>query len=187
MKRAKQRNAPIFFSSHAMHLLNPKETNLRMLSKNWTLSLSPKQRELNKSLNESIELDKQISIEKFDLSCSSHCLKMLRTLGFSMSLHFFISYSGVSLSSRAEIANGFKTFFRFLPELSIDNVTVSETEIRTLLLRSDDSCSVGTDNIPSFVLRECATILSPAVQQLFYWVTKNCTWPFLWKISYTTP
>ena len=67
MKRAKRRNAPIFFASHTLLLLNQKETNLRKLSKNWTLLLSLKQRELNKSLNESIELDKQIYIEKFNL------------------------------------------------------------------------------------------------------------------------
>ena len=186
-----------------MHLLNQKETNLRRLTKNWTLLLSLKQREFDKSLNESIELDKQIFIEKFNLSCSSHCFRLLRTLGFSKSLPSVMSYSGVPLSSSSEIANGFNTFFgsvfspkikydvpasyEFLPELCIDNVTVSETEIRTLLLRCDDSSSMGADNIPSFVLRECATILSPAVQQLFYWVTKNCTWPSLWKVSYITP
>ena len=46
---------------------------------------------------------------------------------------------------------------------------------------------MGAHNIPSFVFRECATILSPAVQQLFYWVTKNCTGPSLWKILYLRP
>ena len=79
IKRAKQLNAPTFFSSHTMHLLNQKETNLRKFLKNWTLLLSLKQRELNKSLNESIESDKQIFIEKYNLSCSSHCFKLLRT------------------------------------------------------------------------------------------------------------
>ena len=54
-------------------------------------------------------------------------------------------------------------------------------------MRCDDSCSMGADNIPSFVLRECAAVLSPAVQQLFYWVNKNCTWTSLWNISYITP
>ena len=78
------------------------------------------------------------------------------------------------------------TYYEFLPELRIGNVTVSETETRTLILRCDDSSSMGSDNIPSFVLREFATILSPAVQQLFYWVTKNCSWPSLWKKSYIT-
>ena len=85
MKRAKRRNAPIFFSWHTMLLQNQKETNLRKLTKNWTLLLSLKQRELNKSLNESIALEKQIFIEKFNLSCSSHCFRLLRTLGFSKS------------------------------------------------------------------------------------------------------
>ena len=57
--------------------------------------------------------------------------------------------------------------YEFLPELCIDKVTFLETEIRTLVLRCDDSSSMGADNIPSFVHRECATILSPAVRQLF--------------------
>ena len=114
MKRAKRRNAPIFFSSHTMHLLNQKEDNLRKLSRNWTLLLSLKQRELNKSLNESIELDKQFFIEKLNLSCSSHCSKLLRTLGFSKFLPSVMSYSGVSLSSSSEIANGFNTFFGYV-------------------------------------------------------------------------
>ena len=63
--------------------------------------------------------------------------------------------------------------YEFLPEFFIDNVTVSETEIANLLLHCDDLCSMGADNISSFVLRECATILSLAVQQLFYLVTKK--------------
>ena len=67
-KRAKRRNAPIDFSSHTMHILNQKETNLRKLTKIWTLLLSIKQRELKKSLSESIELDKQVFIGKFNLS-----------------------------------------------------------------------------------------------------------------------
>ena len=46
---------------------------------------------------------------------------------------------------------------------------------------------MGAEKIPSFVFREFETILSPAVQQLFYWVTKNCTWASFWKISYITP
>ena len=151
MKRAQRRNAPKFFSSKTMHLLNQKEANFRKLTKHCTLLLSLKQRELNKSLNESIELEKQIFIEELNLSCSSHCFRLLRTLGFSKSLPSVMSYSGVSLSSSSEIANGFNTFFgsvfsasikydvpasyEFLPELCIDNVTFSETEIRTLLLR----------------------------------------------------
>ena len=157
--------------------------------------ISLKQRELNKSPNELIEFEKQIFFEKFNLSCSSQCLRLLITLGFSKSLLSVMSYSGVSLSSSSKIAYGFNTFcgsffspkikydvplsYEFLPELCIDNVTFLETEIRTLLLRRNDSSSMSADNIPSFVLRGCATILCPAVQQLFYWGTKNCTRP-LW-------
>ena len=57
----------------------------------------------------------------------------------------------------------------------------SKTEIRTLLLRCDDSRIMGADSIPSFVLRECETILTPVVQQLFDWVTKQLHLAFLMK------
>ena len=141
-------------------------------------------------------MEKQILIEKFNLSCSSHCFRLLITLGFSRSLLSVMSYSGVSLSSSSKIAYGFNTFFgsffspkikydvpasyEFLPDLCIDNVMFFETEIRTLLLRCNDSSSMSAGNISSFVLRGCATILCPAVQQLFYWGTNNCTRPSLW-------
>ena len=123
MKRAKRRYAPIFVSSHTMHLLNQKKTNLRKFSKNWTFLLSLKQRELNKSLNESIDLNKQIFNGKFNLSCSSHCFKLLRTLGFSQSLPSVMSYSGVSLSLcplalRPQMVLIHSLFPFFLPKLN---------------------------------------------------------------------
>ena len=63
------------------------------------------------------------------------------------------------------------------------NVDIEEN----IFLRCDDSSSMDADNMPSFILRECMTIFSPTIQQLFYWFTKNLTWPSLWKISYITP
>ena len=82
IKRSTQRNVSIFFSSHTMLVLNQKEINLRKPTKNWTLLLSLKQREHNKSLNKSIELDQPIFNKKFNFSCFSHCFRLLRSLGF---------------------------------------------------------------------------------------------------------
>ena len=122
MKRTKRRNAHIFFCSKTMHLLNQRETNLCKLTKNWTVLLSLKQRERNKFLSESIDLDKQIFIQKFNLSCSFHFFRLRRTLGFGKSLPCVMSYSGMSQSSNSEIANGFNTFFGsiFCPEIKYD-------------------------------------------------------------------
>ena len=149
IKGAKRRNAHIFFCSNTMHLLNQRETNLRKLTKNWTVLLSIKQRDGNKFLSGSIELEKQMFIQKFNLSCSFYCFRLLRTLGFGKSLPSVMSYSGMSQSSSSEIANGFNTFFgsvfcpdfkydlpasyEFLPELCVDNVKISEPEIKTFL------------------------------------------------------
>ena len=92
-------------------------------------------------------------------------------------LLLLLTFFGSVFSTK--IKNDVPASYECLPELCLDNVTFSETEIRTLLLRCDDSSSMGADNIPSFVLREYATILYLAVQQLFYCVTTNCTWPIL--------
>ena len=67
------------------------------------------------------------------------------------------------------------------------NVFRNRDKNLNIALRCDDWNSMGADNIPSFILHESATIFSPAVQQLYSWVTKNCTWPSLWKISDITP
>ena len=85
MKRDTRRNAPKTCSSYTMHLLNQKTTDFRKLTKNWTILLSSKQRVLNKSFNESIELDKQIFIKKFIFSSSSRYFRLLRKLGFNKS------------------------------------------------------------------------------------------------------
>ena len=111
MNKDKRRKASMFFSSHTMHLTNQKETNLRKLTKNRTLLLSLKQKEFKTSLNESVELDKQIFIKIIIFSCSSPSFRLLQTIGFSKSLPSVMFYSGVSLSSISEITNGFNTFF----------------------------------------------------------------------------
>ena len=82
-KRMKRLKAPIYFSSHTMHVMNMKETNQRKLAKSWSVLLSLKQIELNKSLPESIELDKILFSDQFNLSSSKQCFKVLRTLGLN--------------------------------------------------------------------------------------------------------
>ena len=77
----------------------------------------------------------------------------------------------------------FGTFFVNLDILkqynihTTDNLMFPETERRALLLCCDYFSYMGADNFPSFVLRECATILSPAVQQRFHSFNVICTRP----------
>ena len=77
--------------------------------------------------------------------------------------------------------------YEFLLEFCIDNVTVSETEITTLLLHSDDSCSMGADNISSFIFVSVQLFYLQQFNNSFNGLPKNCTWPSLGKISYITP
>ena len=46
---------------------------------------------------------------------------------------------------------------------------------------------MSADSFLPVILRDCAAILFPAVRQKFHLVTKNCSWPSLWKLLYSTP
>ena len=67
-------------------------------------------------------------------------------------------------------------------QINLHEVDISPNEIHDALLSCDDSTSTGSDQIPSFVLRSCANILTPAICSLFSWVLKNKKWPQGWKI-----
>ena len=81
-KRKRRRNFPIYYSSHTIHLPNQKDTNIRKMSRFWSFQLALKQRELDLSLSQSIELDKLVVLDSFNLSSSTECFRMLRKLGF---------------------------------------------------------------------------------------------------------
>ena len=44
-KRKRRQNFPIYYSSHTIHLLNQKDTNIRKRTRFWSLSLGLRQRE----------------------------------------------------------------------------------------------------------------------------------------------
>ena len=51
----------------------------------------------------------------------------------------------------------------------------------------DDSSAAGADELPSFLLHQCAKILCAPVFELFFWIVKTQFWPDLWKIAHVTP
>ena len=79
-KRLKRSTAPYFYSSHSIHLINRKDTLIRQLRKNWSLSGSLKLKEIINSLDESIELDKLLLVEKFNLKNLKDCFRLISTL-----------------------------------------------------------------------------------------------------------
>ena len=163
-KRLKPLKAPIYFSSHTMHVMNMKETNQRKLAKSWSLLLSLKQIELNKSLAESIELDKILFIDQFNLSSSKQCFKLLRTLGFNSNYPSVMFYNGNQFTSDLEKAEAFNSSFVsvFAAKIGFNNsaptsskinlheVDILPNEIHDALLSCDDSTSTGSNTIFCF-------------------------------------
>ena len=70
-KRFRLLNVPIIYSSHTIHILNQKQNNSRKLSKEWSLLLAKKDASLTKEFSFSIELDKLLFREKFELESSN--------------------------------------------------------------------------------------------------------------------
>ena len=70
-KRFRRLNVSINYSSHTIHILNQKQTNSRKLSKEWSLLLAKKDASLTKEFSFSIELDKLLFREKFELESSN--------------------------------------------------------------------------------------------------------------------
>ena len=60
-------------------------------------------------------------------------------------------------------------------------------EIEKILRKCDDRSSMGSDQVPSFLLRDGCQILARAVMALFQVIQKSSHWPKKWKTSYITP
>ena len=202
-KRNRRRNFPIYYSSHTMHLLNQKETNIRKISRFWSLPLALKQRELELALSESIELDKLVFLDSFNLSSSTECFRMLRKLGFCNHIPSVMYYNNQKFCTDSDIANAFNEYLssvfgqkldfvaetetEIAPTILIDDMQLSLNEIESLLQKCVDSNAMGPDEIPSFVLRNASNILAPLVVELFTRILNDRTWPDVWKMSHVTP
>ena len=202
-KRKRRRNFPIYYSSHTIHLLNQKDTNIRKMSRFWSFQLALKQREIDLSLSQSIELDKLVFLDSFNSSSSTECFRMLRKLGFCNHIPSVMYYNDQKYCTDTDIANAFNKYLssvfsskvdfvaasetETVPSIFIDDLQVSLIEVETLLLKCDDSNSMGPDQVPSFVLHKASNILAPLVLELFTHILKNRTWPDVWKVSHITP
>ena len=67
LERSKRTTVPFYYSSHSMPLINQRCTLLRKLRKSWSFTASLMLKGVLKSLEESIELDKLILVENFNL------------------------------------------------------------------------------------------------------------------------
>ena len=201
-KRKKRLALPSYYSSHTIHLLNQKFTNSRKLFRKWSLELSLKQLELSRAVSESIDLDKEVFINQFNLHDTRNCFKLLRSFGFSSLIPTALRNEKSVLYTNSEKAEGFNSYFgSFYRESPITalpstveaeiallyNVNISVLSIEKFLASCADSTLMGNDLFPSFLARDCASQLAPLVAVLFYWILKNQKWPTIWKTSIVTP
>ena len=162
-KRSKRMNLPLFYSSHTVHLINQKETTLHWLSREGSFLQAIKLRELLKELSESIELDKETFINQFNLSSTSHCFKLLRSLGFSTNLPTTTFHNGTTFNKEFEIAPEINNYFtsvfidKFMSPLpdntSSSNVCLNDLDlslenITVLLKKCQDSSNAGQTLYP---------------------------------------
>ena len=200
--RSKRMNLPLFFSSHTVHLMNQKKTTLRRLSREGSCLQAIKLRELLKELSESIELDKELFFNQFNLSSAKHCSKLLRSLGFSTNLPTTMFHTGATFNTEFEIASEFINYFPsvfndkvislFPDNTSSSNVCLNDLDlsfenITVLLKKCQNSSNTRADLVPSFVLFNCAEGLFLVNPDLFYWILNWKHWPEQWKHPFVTP
>ena len=165
-KRSKRMNLPLFYSSHTVHLINQKETTLRMLSREGSFLQAIKIRKLLKELSESIELDKEMFFNQFNLSSIRQCCKFLRSLGFSTNLPTTMFHNSATFNKDFEIASEFNNYFasvfndKVIPPLPdntsssnvcLNNLNLSLENITVLLQKCQDSSNTEADLVPWFV------------------------------------
>ena len=77
------------------------------MSKERSLSLAMKDASLTKALSDSIELDKLLFTEKFDLESSNQCFKLFLCLGFISTTPSVMYHHDLRLHSDLDKGNGF--------------------------------------------------------------------------------
>ena len=201
IERGIRKKLPPFYSSHTVHLTNQKST-LRKFENDASFLLAIKLRDINISLSISIEMDKEILVNQFDLTSTRHCFKLLRCLGFNSSIPSVMILGNESFHTNFDIGLAFNRFFASVfnetvahsaplqcevPTIKLNDLSLSLPDVRYLLECSDDSNAVGADGIPSFLLYQCSNILCTPTFELFNWILKNQLWPDIWKQAHVTP
>ena len=202
LKGAVRLKAPLFYSSHTIHLITQRETTFKQLGSDPSFLLALKLRELNLSISDSIELDKELFINQFDLSSTRQCYKLLRSFGFNSSFPPVMFHGNESFFTDSDKALGFNKFFASVfqdksshtvpdqlkePCIKLMNLDFSLSDVLLLFESCDDFSATGADELPSFLLHQCAKVLCAPVFELFFCIVKTQNWPDLWKIAHVTP
>lgn len=113
-----------------------------------------------------------------------------------------MKFDNEELTSPEAIVNGFAEFFKSVYTTSDPNVNIeqkiytndslsvlhfTEDEIQKTLKNSKNSLTTGADGIPSFLLRDCAIVLSTPLHHIFNLILRKSIFPDVWKIAHVTP
>ena len=75
-------------------------------------------------------------------------------------------------------------------EISVNTMhpfQVSEREVEKSLKKLKSSMTAGPDLVPSFLLRDCATVFAKPLSIIYNMILKTCRFPLLWKLSRVSP
>ncbi|XP_063904785.1 uncharacterized protein LOC135123838 [Zophobas morio] len=112
-------------------------------------------------------------------------------------------YSDKLLTKPVDIVNAFAEHFSSnYNTCNIDNIdnfldgasntsfnltSISESEVLCALKQIKANNTSGHDNIPAFLLSDCAAVLAYPLSILFNLILKTCTFPDVWKLSIISP
>jgi hypothetical protein len=113
-----------------------------------------------------------------------------------------MSYLNNQFQDPNDIVNAFADFFqqcytasgvftgRDVIHSDTNNVNtpfISESDVTSALKKLKPKLTAGPDNIPAFLLKDCASVLAYPLQLVFNLALKTCKFPEIWKLSSISP
>lgn len=108
--------------------------------------------------------------------------------------------NSVLISEPSEVASAFANHFskvvtptnpvtipKFTVGSTLSPFRISDNEVLAAIKKLKSSKSVGTDKIPSFIIKGCSSVLVPALTYLFNFSLSSSVFPELWKYALIVP
>jgi hypothetical protein len=70
---------------------------------------------------------------------------------------------------------------------NVNTPFISESDVTSALKKLKPKLTAGPDNIPAFLLKDCASVLAYPLQLVFNLALKTCKFPEIWKLSSISP
>ena len=139
-----------------------------------------------------------------ELTCSKDPKKIwtfVQSKKYTTRISALMIFKNIELTCPLEIVNAFAEYFNsvFIASSpchdknvsafqnschSISVTGLNESDVLKQLLQAKDSITAGVDNIPSFILKDCATVLAKPLCFLFKLILKYSKFPSVWKQAY---